>query len=325
MKRFKISGCALPPVMFTKFSTSIRWDVLAFACLASASRFARLARTIWSICTATTRIPRHSGTEHRTHGKCECQIVPGSKYCHWHFDMKSTSHFTSKCPKIELRVATKFHAKWKKETSIESLGGFQLQTFKIILQSQLSLAVTSLTTCHLPPQLDRRGAFGHWPDSWDCSLLRACWEQPSFAEIGPATILVTKVGLVWWWGLWVKLLSYYYIIILSYIIHADSGSETDIILQFTSIYHSFSPQSPSFCATQACVGSNWLAAQESERSLTCCSRSLWIRFCCSIHSWRCLDSDLGSIMIINDLFRPIMAYDGLCIHSMEMYGVYRCL
>ena len=27
-------------------------------------------------------------------------------------------------------------------------------------------------------------------------------------------------------------------------------------------------------------------------------------------------------MIINDLFRPIMAYDGLCIHSMEMYGVY---
>ena len=46
MKRFKISGCALPPVMFTKFSTSIRWDVLAFACLASASRFARLACTI---------------------------------------------------------------------------------------------------------------------------------------------------------------------------------------------------------------------------------------------------------------------------------------
>ena len=41
---------------------------------------------------------------------------------------------------------------------------------------------------------------------------------------------------------------------------------------------------PSFCATQACVGSNWLAAQDSESSLTCCSKSLWIRFCCSIHS-----------------------------------------
>ena len=211
MKRFKISGCALPPVMFTKFSTSIRWDVLAFACLASASRFARLACTI---CTATTRIPRHSGTEHRTHGKCECQIVPGSKYCHWHKptwnQLKSftcvSQDWVACCNKIPCEVK-------KKETSIDSLGGFQLQTFKIILQSQLSLAVTSLTTCHLPPQLDRRGAFGHWPDSWDCSLLRACWEQPFFAEIGPATILVTKVGLVWWWGLWVKLLSYYYIII----------------------------------------------------------------------------------------------------------------
>ena len=182
MKRFKISGCALPPVMFTKFSTSIRWDVLAFACLASASRFARLACTI---CTATTRMPRHSGTEHRTHGKCECQISARFQV----FQAIGTSTWNQLslvCPKIELRVATKFHAKWKKETSIESLGGFQLQTFKIILQSQLSLAVTSLTTCHVPPQLDRRGAFGHWPDSWDCSLLRACWEQPFFAEIGPA-------------------------------------------------------------------------------------------------------------------------------------------
>ena len=114
MKRFKISGCALPPVMFTKFSTSIRWDVLAFACLASASRFARLACTI---CTATTRIPRHSGTEHRTHGKCECQIVPGSKYCHWHKptwnQLKSftcvSQDWVACCNKIPCEVKKKKH------------------------------------------------------------------------------------------------------------------------------------------------------------------------------------------------------------------------